>query len=121
MSERPKGFLDGLRYAFHVEKSGIATPDEATAKVVAKICQEIKRREMILPAMMLLEMSRPLNFIGAQALHFFQPFGTVLIDPGAWERFATFLEKRGSVEYLLQALDDTKRSDANDDPDSATL
>ena len=127
MSEKPKGFMEGLRHAFHVEKGGVAAPDEATAKVVWKICVEIERRDMVLPAMMLLEMSRPLNFIGAQTLHFFQPFGTVLIDPGAWERFATFLEKRGSVEYLIQRLEDVKREavegseDSSDEGDSATL
>jgi hypothetical protein len=29
-----------------------------------------------------------------------------LIDPGAWDAFAVFLEQRGSVEYLIQRLED---------------
>jgi hypothetical protein len=106
MSESPQGFFDRLKHAFHVEEPGEAKPDEKTAETVQKICREIVRREMVVPALMLLEMSRPLNFLGAQALHFFQPFGTVLIDPGAWEGFANFLEQRGSVEYLIQQLED---------------
>jgi hypothetical protein len=57
---------------------------------------------------MLLEMSRPLNYLGAQALHFFQPFGTVLIEPGSWETFANFLERRGSVEYLARLIEDVE-------------
>ena len=124
MNDRPRGFLDTLRHAFKVEESGVATPDDATAEVVEKICREIARREMTVPALMLLEMSRPLNFIGAQALHFFQPFGTVLVDPGAWDRFATFLEKRGSVEYLIQRIEDAKREapeDSDEEGDSGTL
>lgn len=121
MSEDPQGFFDRLKHAFHVEKPGDVDPDEKTAKTIEKICKEIVRREMVVPALMILEMSRPLNFLGAQALHFFQPFGTVLIEPGAWEGFAKFLEQRGSVEYLIQHLEDAnaQKRGKKDSPDTS--
>ena len=115
MSEDPQGFLDRLKHAFFVEKAGVAKPDEKTAETVRRICREIVRREMVVPAVMLLEMSRPLNFLGSQALHFFQPFGTVLIDPDAWDGFARFLEQRGSVEYLIQSLEEANSQSPSDE------
>ena len=59
-----------------------------------------------MPATMLLEMSRPLNYLGAQALHFFTPFATILVDARAWETFAGFVERRGSVEYMIRLIDE---------------
>ena len=59
-----------------------------------------------MPATMLLEMSRPLNYLGAQALHFFTPFATILVEARAWETFAGFVERRGSVEYMIRLIDE---------------
>ena len=115
MSENPQGFLDRLKHAFFVEKATVAKPDEKTAETVDRICREIVRREMVVPAVMLLEMSRPLSFLGSQALHFFQPFGTVLIDPDAWDGFARFLEQRGSVKYLIQSLEKANSQSPSDE------
>ena len=105
MSEK-KNFVERIKHAFAVQKPTDLIVDERTDKTINSICGEIIRRDMVVPTLMMLEMSRPLNFLGSQALHFFQPFGTVLIDPGAWDAFAVFLEQRGSVEYLIQRLED---------------
>ena len=118
MPEDPKGFFQRLKHAFHVEKAVVADPDEKTAATIEKICDEIVRRQMVVPALMLLEMSRPLNYLGAQALHFFQPFGTVLIDPRKWQGFAKFLEERGSVEYLIEALEAANNRSKSEPPAS---
>jgi len=105
MSQK-KNLVERIKHAFAVQKPADLIVDERTGKTIDSICREIIRREMVVPTLMMLEMSRPLNFLGSQALHFFQPFGTVLVDPGAWDAFAVFLEQRGSVEYLIQRLED---------------
>ena len=105
MSER-KSIVDRIRHAFAIEDAADFEPTPREAAAAEKVCREVVRRRMTVPAVMLLEMSRPLNYLGAQALHFFQPFGTVLIEPGAWETFANFLERRGSVEYLARLIED---------------
>ena len=105
MSQK-KNFMERIKHAFAVQKPADFIVDERTEKTIDSICREIIRREMVVPTLMMLEMSRPLNFLGSQALHFFQPFGTVLVDPGAWDAFAAFLEQRGSVEFLIQRLED---------------
>ena len=64
---------------------------------------------MTLPALMALEMGRPLNFVASQAIHFFKPIVSVILDGPTLEEFANFLEQRGSVEYLCQRLEHWER------------
>ena len=111
MSER-KASTERIRHAFAIEDAADFEPTPREAAAAEKVCREVVRRRMTVPAVMLLEMSRPLNYLGAQALHFFQPFGTVLIEPGAWETFANFLERRGSVEYLARLIEDAEAAAA---------
>ena len=111
MSER-RSIADRIRHAFAIEDAADFEPTAREAAAAEKVCREVVRRRMTVPAVMLLEMSRPLNYLGAQALHFFQPFGTVLIEPGSWETFANFLERRGSVEYLARLIEDAEAEHA---------
>jgi len=58
--------------------------------------------------MMAIEMGRPLNYLSAQVLTFFQPFLAIVGDSSAYERFTSFLEQRGSLDYVaarIEALD----------------
>ena len=104
MSDRR--FIDRIKHAFAVEDPEDFAPTEKERVAAEKVCEEVVRRRMTLPASMLLEMSRPLNYLGAQALHFFTPFASVLVDAKSWEDFASFVERRGSVEYLIRTIED---------------
>jgi hypothetical protein len=117
-----RSLFQRLRHAFAIEDAASFEPTEREYAIAEKLCQEVVRRRMTVPALMLLEMSRPLNYLGAQALHFFQPFGTVLVDPGAWETFAGFIERRGSVEYLCRLIEDLEadRPEATDSTKAGT-
>ena len=70
---------------------------------------------MSTPAHLLLEMGRPLNYVSAQLMHFFQPFLTVLADDAAYDQISSFLEQRGSIEYISSRLDAVEAEVA--DPD----
>jgi hypothetical protein len=98
-------FRDALRHAFAIPKAQECAPNDAQRHVVDKVCREIARRRLTTPALMLLEMSRPLNFVSAQAMHFFQPILAILTDTRGYEEFAAFLEHRGSIEYLCRRLE----------------
>lgn len=113
-----RGWKAKLRHAFAVEDPEAFEPTDREREIVQRICREIVRRRMTTPALMLLEMSRPLNYLGAQALHFFQPFASVLVDPRAWEEFAALVEKRGSVEFVCRTIEDEIA--AKDDPDDSS-
>ena len=60
-----------LKHAFAIEDAAAFQPTEREHETAEKLCREVVRRRMTVPALMLLEMSRPLNYLGAQALHFF--------------------------------------------------
>jgi len=95
-----------LKHAFAVDPPGPAEPTEEQRAAVDKICREIVRRHLTTPALLFLEMSRPLNYIGSQTMHFFQPLIGVLTDSKGPEHFALFLEKRGSIEYICRRIED---------------
>jgi hypothetical protein len=98
--------LAWLKHAFAVDAEGPAEPTAEQRDAVERVCREIVRRHLTMPALAFLEMSRPLNYLGAQALHFFAPFVSVLTDSQGHRHFAAFLEQRGSVEFLCRRLED---------------
>ncbi|MCH2137612.1 MAG: hypothetical protein MK074_00985 [Phycisphaerales bacterium] len=95
---------EALKHAFHVDLPGAAEPDERTADIVDRVCRSIVKRGMSTPALMALEMSRPLNFVAAQAMHIVQPAAELVLDTESFKQFALFLEQRGSIEYLCDRL-----------------
>jgi hypothetical protein len=106
-----------LQHAFAVDPPGPAQPDEAQRPVVEALCVEVVRRRLTSPALIALEMSRPLNYLSAQALHFFQPFFSAVADTARYDHFTRFLQQRGSVEYLIERLE---ALDALDAPTAGT-
>jgi hypothetical protein len=101
-----------LKHAFAVE-TGPAEPTPEQEAVVEKLCREIVRRRLVSPALVFLEMSRPLNFLGAQALHFLAPLISAVTDDAGHRHFAAFLERRGAIDLLcerIQALEQASRS-----------
>jgi hypothetical protein len=73
--------------------------------LIDRVCGEVVRRRLSAPALLVLEMSRPLNYLSAQVLHFFHPFLTVLVDAAGYEQFTRFLERRGSMDYLAGRIE----------------
>ncbi len=98
-----------LKHAFAVDPPGAAEPTPEQAKVVEWLCGQIVKRHLTTPALAALEMSRPLNYIGSQTLHFFQPFVSAIQSKHGHEgycQFATYLEKRGSIEYICHRIEE---------------
>jgi hypothetical protein len=94
-----------LKHAFAVDPQGAAEPNDAQRLVIDRLCAEVVRRRMTTPALLALEMGRPLNYVSAQLLHFFQPFLAIIADTADYEQLASFLEQRGSAEYIAMRLD----------------
>lgn len=95
-----------LKHAFAVDPPGPAEPTPEQRPAVEKVCREIVRRHMTTPALLFLECARPLNYIGSQMMHFFQPMVSVLSDSQGPRHFAMFLEHRGSIEYICRRIED---------------
>lgn len=102
----PKGWF---KHAFAVDPPGPAEPTEAQRPIVEWACREIARRHLTTPGLIMLEMSRPLNFLAANTMHFFQPaFWAIMRQQTLenYEHFSHFLEKRGSMEYIIQRIEE---------------
>ena len=102
--------IDWLKHAFAVELPGPAEPTDAQHGCVEKLCVEVVRRHLSTPALIFLEMSRPMNLIGAQALHFFAPLISAVTDADGHRHFAAFLEHRGSIDYLCRRIESLEAS-----------
>jgi hypothetical protein len=94
-----------LRHAFATDPPGPATPTPPQAEVIDRVCQQVVRRRLTTPALLFIEMSRPLNYLGAQALQFFDPIVSVVVDTTGYRHFADFLEQRGSLEHLCRRIE----------------
>jgi len=96
--------MSWLRNAFAVDRPGPAEPTAVQRRVVERVCVEIVKRRLTTPALIFLETSRPLNYLGAQALHFLRPIATVILDGEGYGCFTEFLEQRGSVDYFCNRI-----------------
>ena len=97
-----------LRHAFAVDPPGKAEPTPQQQVPVDWLCKLASRKHLTTPALVTLEMCRPLNWMFAQVMHIFQP-AVWAITPqklfASYKSFAGFLENRGSIEYMLHRVE----------------
>ncbi len=106
-----------LKHAFAIGESKNYDPSEEQKVIVDKVCHEVVNRHLTLPATILLETFRPLNYIGSQIMHFFQPIISTVLSGKGYEDFSQFLEQRGSVDYLcrrINEIEDDKKQSSKD-------
>lgn len=94
-----------LANAFAIERPEDFAPTAEQREIADRVCREIVRRDMVTLAILSLETCRPLNYVGSQAIHFFTPFLSFLVEPRSQKLFAEFLERRGSIDWLCQRLE----------------
>ena len=106
--------MNWLKHAFSLDGPG-SEPTAEESQLIDRLCREIVRRRLTVPALVVLEVSRPLNTLGAQALHFFSPLLAMFSPPAspdeaprtnaAHQLMAAFLERPGSIEKLCDRLE----------------
>lgn len=94
-----------IKFAFSTGADEEFNPTEEQKAVVEQISEEVVKRKMATPALIFLETMRPLNYIGAQVMHFFKPFISAIMTTDKYNRFAEFLENRKSVDYLCERIE----------------
>ena len=98
-----------LQHAFEVDPPGPAEPTEEQQPSVDWVCRQVAKRHLTTPGLIALEMCRPLNWLGAQALHFASPFVWSIAASQSYENychFARFVEQRGAVDYLVRRIEE---------------
>jgi hypothetical protein len=97
--------MEWLKHAFATDPPGPAQPTDEQRRIVETLVREVVRRRLTTPALLTLELSRPLTFVSAQVLHFFEPFVSSIGGAVAYQEFALFLEQRGSVDYICERIE----------------
>jgi len=99
---------DQLRHAFAVDPPGPAQPTPQQQPAVDWVCRQVAKRHLTTPGLIALEMSRPLNFVLAQGMHFFSPGAWAIFGQQNYDHYqhlASFLERRGAMEYLERRIE----------------
>ena len=78
---------------------------------LTKIAQEVKSRRLTTPAIFFLEMMRPLNFVGSQAMVFFGPIISAFVKTDGYYKAAEIFENHHSVEFLIQEIERLDRNE----------
>jgi len=79
-------------------------PDDEN-RVLDKLAERVVRWKMSVPAIIFLESVKPLNYIGSQALVFFEPIVQSLFNFRDYDTFRRAMERRENVERLLQKIE----------------
>jgi hypothetical protein len=73
--------------------------------VLEKVAKKVVQWQMAVPAIMFLEMVKPLNYIGAQTMVFFEPIVNSVFTFKDYDTFRIALERRENIENLLQKIE----------------
>jgi hypothetical protein len=65
----------------------------------------VVRMGLVVPAILFLESSKPLSFLGSQVMVFFEPFVTTFFTAEAYTRASRLMEDRENVELLIQRIE----------------
>ena len=76
-------------------------------EMIDKIAGKIVSRRLSVPAVLFMEVLKPLSFFGAQTLNFFGPIIESLMKPeNRYYDFTEFIEKRENIERILQRIEE---------------
>ena len=110
-----------MKQAFSLERYEEPLTDQER-RLLQRIAATIVRRRLETPAVFVLESAKPLNYLGSQAMAFFEPVVRGLFAATDYGRVRRILERRQSVEWLLQEIEDRAAGEAPSsakDPDGA--
>ncbi|MCK4909589.1 MAG: hypothetical protein KAS70_06790 [Planctomycetes bacterium] len=103
MTEKKKTLLAEIKNAFAVDAQENFSPEEMA--LLEKAATKVVQRQMTTPAVIFLESARPLNWIGSQAMTFFQPILGLVVSTKEFEMMAKILEKRKSIDVLIELIE----------------
>ncbi len=98
-----------FKHAFAVESSEPVVPTAQQQIPVDWLSKQVVKRHLTTPALMALEMGRPLNYVSAQMLHVMGPAAWALMPAetyASYTSFAAFLEKRGSIDTICRRIEE---------------
>ena len=107
-SGRVKRFKAFFRHAFADPSSAPLTPEDLA--LIDEVAHMIVKRGLSVPSLIFLESFRPLNFVASQAVYALAPGFGCLFDPDILGRLGRVLEKRESVDRLMERIQEEEKS-----------
>lgn len=95
--------------AFAVRPSRPWRPTAEEDALIDNLAEAIVRREMTAPAMIGLEMCRPLNYVGSQALYVLTPLLSPFASAETLTRLAHVLEHREAIDLICERIEKWER------------
>jgi len=78
---------------------------ERREEILSKIAQKVVDLKLAPVAIVMLESSKPLSFVGSQLMEFLQPVVTSIFPFHQYDEVAALLEDRANVEALIQRIE----------------
>jgi hypothetical protein len=79
---------------------------ERRDELIEWVAKQVVKRGLSTPAIVFVEMSRPVSFLGSQAVHFFAPFINVAINSQLSSEIATVMEDRKNIDRLVDRIEE---------------
>lgn len=86
---------------------------ERREEILTKIAQKVVDLRLTPVAVVMLESSKPISFVGSQLMVFLQPVVTAVFPFHQYDEVTALLEERSNVEALIQKIE--KLEDARSD------
>jgi uncharacterized membrane protein len=83
----------------------VTLTDEERDRWIQRMAEEVARRRLEVPAVLLLEMHRPLTFLASQALVVSTPFLGALVGPDNVLKLSKLMEDRANLDRLLERIE----------------
>lgn len=81
-------------------------PQSDQRDLLKKVATQIVKRRLTAPAILFLEMCKPLNFLGSQILIALNPFVQTIFKTTEYQKFALIIEKDANVELLIRLIEE---------------
>ncbi|MEN6371033.1 MAG: hypothetical protein ABFD64_03385 [Armatimonadota bacterium] len=80
--------------------------EEEAQQLAEEVAAMIVKRRLETPAVLFLEMHKPLSFIASQGMIVAMPFLAPLLGPEKVSKFSRFLRERENIERLIQRIEE---------------
>jgi hypothetical protein len=80
-------------------------PLERREELLGRIARKVVDLRLTPVAIILLESSKPLSFVGSQLMVFFQPIITAVFPLRSYDEVAALFEERENVEALIRQIE----------------
>jgi hypothetical protein len=75
------------------------------AEFLDRLAGWLAERRLATAAVLFLESVKPMNFVGSQAMFFFEPMVKAFLTGEGYTRFARIMERRENVERFLERIE----------------